>query len=237
MASEHVTTTTSSEHHLHCLYRHWWWRPHMLCLDWTSYTMQIHRTASFLFFSLPLITKPMYDTDLFRSLCTIQSRGRFMYDINLRATTTMILSIRGVTIPIDLVSSATDSIKWSVVLFKPVTILTSDPKSEFLWQSSLIAQNLQTPWTTSYALDISHALVITYHPYAHEPSALTEYLKQKLRSQRAKHLSRSHSAPVKPNIPLGHNTICIFDPLKIICYQLQESVTTFCICRNIMCAH
>ena len=34
-----------------------------------------------------------------------------MYDINLRATHTMILSIRGVTIPIDLVSSAMDSIK------------------------------------------------------------------------------------------------------------------------------
>ena len=34
-----------------------------------------------------------------------------MYDINLRAMHTTILSIRGVTIPIDLVSSATDSIK------------------------------------------------------------------------------------------------------------------------------
>ena len=63
-----------------------------------------------------------------------------MYDINLRATTTMILSIRGVTIPIYLVISATDSIKQSVVLFKPVPIPTSDPKSEFLCQSSSIAQ-------------------------------------------------------------------------------------------------
>ena len=35
-------------------------------------------------------------------------------------------------IPINLVSSATDSIKQSVVLFKPVTVWTSDPKSEFL---------------------------------------------------------------------------------------------------------
>ena len=34
-----------------------------------------------------------------------------MYNINLRATTTTILSIRGATIPIDLVSSAMDSIK------------------------------------------------------------------------------------------------------------------------------
>ena len=34
-----------------------------------------------------------------------------MYDINLRATHTTIPSIRGVTIPIYLVSSATDSIR------------------------------------------------------------------------------------------------------------------------------
>ena len=54
----------------------------------------------------------------------------------------MILSTRGVTIPIDLVSSATDSIRRSVVLFKSVPLPTSDPKSEFLCQSSYIAQNL-----------------------------------------------------------------------------------------------
>ena len=58
----------------------------------------------------------------------------------------MILSTRGVTIPIDLVSSATDSIWRCVVLFKPVLVRTSDLKSEFLCQSSLqVAQNLQTP--------------------------------------------------------------------------------------------
>ena len=45
-------------------------------------------------------------------------------------------SIKGVMIPIDLVSSTTDSIRWSVVLFKPVLVPTSDPKSEFLCQSS-----------------------------------------------------------------------------------------------------
>ena len=60
-----------------------------------------------------------------------------MYDINLRATHTTILSIRGVPIPIYLVSSATDSIRRRVVLFKLVPIPTSDPKSEFLCQSSL----------------------------------------------------------------------------------------------------
>ena len=49
----------------------------------------------------------------------------------------MILSTRGVTIPIYLVSSTTDSIRRRIVLFKPVTVLTSDPKSEFLCQSSL----------------------------------------------------------------------------------------------------
>ena len=43
--------------------------------------------------------------------CTIQSGDLSMYNINLRAAHTTILSIRGVTIPIDLVSSATDSIK------------------------------------------------------------------------------------------------------------------------------
>ena len=42
-----------------------------------------------------------------------------------------------ITIPIYLVSSTTDSIRWLVVLFKSVTIPTSDPKSEFLCQSSL----------------------------------------------------------------------------------------------------
>ena len=77
--------------------------------------------------------------------CMIRSRDRVMYDIHLRATTTMILSIRGVTIPINLVSSAMDSIRRRVVLFKLVPVPTSDPKSEFLCQSSQSAQNLQTP--------------------------------------------------------------------------------------------
>ena len=45
-----------------------------------------------------------------------------------------------------------------------------------------------------------------YHPYCHSPSALTEYLKQKLHHQRAKHLGRSPSAQVKQNVPLKRNT-------------------------------
>ena len=69
----------------------------------------------------------------------------------------------------------------------------------------LVAQNLQTPLNTSYAWDISHALVTTYHPYCHSPSALTEYLKQKLRVQRAKRLGRSPSAQVEQNIQLRRN--------------------------------
>ena len=81
--------------------------------------------------------KPMYNTDLVWNPHMILSRGHLMYNINLRATTTTILSIRGATIPIDLVSSATDSIKWSIVLFKPATVQTSDLKSEFLCQLSL----------------------------------------------------------------------------------------------------
>ena len=67
---------------------------------------------------------------------------------------------------------------------------------------SLVAQNLQTPRTTSYAWDISHTLVTTYHPYCQSPSALTEYLKQRLRHQRAKHLGRSPSTQVEQHVPL-----------------------------------
>ena len=64
-----------------------------------------------------------------------------MYDINLGATATTILSTRGVQIPIYLVISATDSLRRSVVLFKPLSVPTSDLKSEFLCQSSYFAQN------------------------------------------------------------------------------------------------
>ena len=56
-----------------------------------------------------------------------------------------------------------------------------------------------------YAWDISHALVTTYHPYCHSPSALTEYLKQKLHLQRAKRLGRSLPAQVEPNVQLERN--------------------------------
>ena len=62
----------------------------------------------------------------------IRSSYVLMYDINLRATHTTILSIRGVAILIYLVSSTTDSIRRCVVLFKLVPVPTSDPKSEFL---------------------------------------------------------------------------------------------------------
>ena len=44
-----------------------------------------------------------------------------------------------------------------------------------------------------------------YHPYCHSPSALTEYLKQKLHHQRAKRLGRSPSAQVEQNVPLKRN--------------------------------
>ena len=95
----------------------------------------------------------MYDTisslvcvqyNLESCLCTIRSCGSLLYDINLRATATTILRIRGVQIPIDLVNSATDSIRSRVVLFKPMSVPTSDPKSEFLYQSSSIVHDLQT---------------------------------------------------------------------------------------------
>ena len=128
-----------------------------------------------------------------------------MYNINLGATHTTILSTGGVTIPIYLVSNSTDSIKQCVVLFKAVTIPTSDPKSEFLCQSSLHCAEPTDPLNTSYAWDISHALVTTYHPYCHSPSALTEYLKQKLHHQRAKRLGRSLPTQVEQKVPLERN--------------------------------
>ena len=56
-----------------------------------------------------------------------------------------------------------------------------------------------------YAWEISHILVTTYHPYCHSPSALTEYLKQKLRAQCAKHLGHSLPAQVKQSVPLECN--------------------------------
>ena len=70
---------------------------------------------------------------------------------------------------------------------------------------SIVAQNLQTPLNTLYAWDISHASITTYHPYCHSPSALTEYLKQKFRHQRAKRLGRSPSAQVEQNVHLECN--------------------------------
>ena len=44
-----------------------------------------------------------------------------------------------------------------------------------------------------------------YHPCSHEPSALTKYLKQKLRLQHAKCLSHSHLAQVEQSVPLKRN--------------------------------
>ena len=64
-------------------------------------------------------SKPMYDTisrlfhvryDLASLSCTIRSCVSFVYNINLGATATTILSIRGVQIPIYLVTSTTDSL-------------------------------------------------------------------------------------------------------------------------------
>ena len=77
-------------------------------------------------------------------------------------------------------------------------------------------RNIQIPLNTSYAWDISHALATLYHPYTNNPSALTEYLKRKLRVQRAKRRSRSHPTQVEPNIPLerniGYPWLATFEP-------------------------
>ena len=141
----------------------------------------------------------------------IRASSVLLYNINLGATHTTILSTRGVTIPIYLFSSATDSIRRRIVLFKAVTILTSDPKSEFLCQSSFSCAEPADPLNTSYAWDISHTLVTTYHPYCHSPSALTKYLKQKLRHQQAKRLGCSPSAQVEQNVPLERNSNGLFE--------------------------
>ena len=78
---------------------------------------QTRWTASFSSSSF-LTLKPVYDTiwclvrvryNLASWLDTIRSCDLFLYDINLRATHTTILSSGGAQIPIDLVSSATDS--------------------------------------------------------------------------------------------------------------------------------
>ena len=68
-----------------------------------------------------------------------------------------------------------------------------------------LRRTYRLPLNTSYTWDISHAPITVYHPYCHSPSALTEYLKQKLRHQRAKRLGRSLPAQVKQNVPLEHN--------------------------------
>ena len=111
--------------------------------------MQIHWTASSIS-SFPSIEAHVR-YDLAIPTCTIWSQGwfwSFLYDINLRATHTTILCTRGVKIPINLVSSTTDSIRRRVVLFKTVTVPTSDLKSEFLCQSSFSCTELaDLPWT------------------------------------------------------------------------------------------
>ena len=68
-----------------------------------------------------------------------------------------------------------------------------------------LRRTYRLPLNTSYAWDISHAPNITDHPYCHSPSALTEYLKQKLCHQQAKCLGCSPSAQVEQNVPLERN--------------------------------
>ena len=81
-----------------------------ICYVWTSLYFADMSDCLISFF-LPSLIEAHIRYDLARSLCTIQSGAVFLYDINLRATHTTILSIRGVTIPIYLVSSAMDSIR------------------------------------------------------------------------------------------------------------------------------
>ena len=92
------------------------------------------------------------------------------------------------------------------VLFKDVPIPTSDLKSESLCQSSSYCAEPADPPEPPCMPGISPMpSSTTYHPYAQSPSALTEYLKQKLRLQCTKHLSRGHPAQVEQSIPLECN--------------------------------
>ena len=68
--------------------------------------------------------------------------GPVLYDINLGATTMTSLSTRGVTIPINLVTSTTGLFTVYHSSIKPVPVAYSDLKSEFLCQSSK-----HCPWT------------------------------------------------------------------------------------------
>ena len=125
----------------------------------------------FVFFFLFPHPKAHVQYNLVALLYTIRSGSYFcllVYDINLQAMHTTILSIRRVTIPIYLVSSATDSIRSHVVLFKPVTIPTSDLKSEFLCQSSLSCAELTDP--------PEHLICLGYlpHPRHHVSSILSQ---------------------------------------------------------------
>ena len=141
----------------------------LLCFDWTSFNLltQVHRTASFTYSFSPHPEAPctiQSGSGSHSVSCTIRSMKvltSVLYNINLGATHTTILSIRGVQIPIDLVSSTMDSFRRRVVLFKSVRIVTSDLKSEFLCQSSPIAQKPQTP--------LNHLVHLGYLPRPRTP--------------------------------------------------------------------
>ena len=125
--------------------------------------------------TIRICIKALYDT-----IC----RPLKVYNINLRAATIRTLSIRGVTIPIYLVSSTTDSIRQRVVLFKPVTILTSDPKSEFLCQSSLCCAEPADP--------LNHLVRLGYLPCPQTPCIIHTITVQVL-SQSTLSTSYAHS--------------------------------------------
>ena len=84
----------------------------MLRSDYITYADTLDCLVSFLLYPYT-VAHVRYDlAALFGLFCTIRSGGLFcltLYDINLGATHTTILSIRGVQIPIYLASSATDS--------------------------------------------------------------------------------------------------------------------------------
>ena len=125
----------------------------MFCLDFTYYaeTSDCSLSPFPLFPHRSLCTIPIWSETHVRynlPVCNLYNITSLLSHCTISISEPQILrcSVQGgVTIPIGFVSSTTDSIRQCVVLFKPVTVLDSDPKSEFLCQSSLCRRTYRPP--------------------------------------------------------------------------------------------
>ena len=203
----------------------------MFWSDFTSYADTSDCIVSFLL--LPY-TEAHVRYDLAAFSCMTRSRDSFMYNINLWATHTTILSTRGVQIPIDLVSSATDSIRRHVVLFKHVPIPTSDPKSEFLCQSSFSCAEPADPpeppcmpgiSPTPLSTRIIHtAPVLVLSPSTSRLSLKLNMLNDLVTASQLK-LSRMFSSNVTTSVTTGKSNIgisALVNTMEELCSKVQE---------------